>query len=149
MLYRLRNKQKHYLISLVFSILSNISNNSDFLKVFLSFLLNFQRLFLVTSGTFFLFSSSSAVIFCRSCSLSSSYQYVNSKKWRWPKNEEDLKNEDNLKNEDDLKIEDNLKNEDDLKNEDNLKNENDLKNEDDIKIKMTLKMRTTSKIKMT
>ena len=79
-LYRLRNKQKHYLISLVFSILSNISNNSDFLKVFLSFLLNFQRLFLVTSGTFFLFSSSSAVIFCRSCSLSSSYQYVNSKK---------------------------------------------------------------------
>ena len=42
-------------------------------------------------------------------------------KWRWPKNEDNLKNENDLKNADDLKNEDNLKNEDDLNNGDNLK----------------------------
>ena len=43
-------------------------------------------------------------------------------KWRLPKNEDDLKTEDNLRPEDYIKTEDNLKNDDILKKEDNQKN---------------------------
>ena len=36
-------------------------------------------------------------------------------KWRWPKNEKDLKKDDGLKNKEDHKIKDNLKNEDNVR----------------------------------
>ena len=56
------------------------------------------------------------------------------------KNEDDLKNVDNLKNEDDLKNGDNLKNKDNLKNEDDLKKAGDLRNKDDLKKDNDLKI---------
>ena len=65
--------------------------------------------------------------------------------WKQPRNEEDLKNEDNLKDQEDLKHQDylvnkdNLKNEDDLINEGDLKNKDDFKNEDDLKNKDNIK----------
>ena len=54
------------------------------------------------------------------------------------------RNEDNLKYDDDLKNEVNLKNEDDPKNEDNLKNEDYLKNGDDLKNEDNLILKTVS-----
>ena len=43
------------------------------------------------------------------------------------KNEDDIKNENDITNEYDFKIEANIKNEEDLKTESNLKNKDDLK----------------------
>ena len=58
-----------------------------------------------------------------------------------PKNDNDLRNEDNINNDNVHKIKDDLKN-----NEHNHKNEDDLENEDDLKKYVTLINRDDIKI---